>query len=378
MDVKLLIKRFFLVALAAVLAGGCGSGENNEIVERNDLGQDYREGLDLPAPSGGFVLSIGDETITSDKVIAPFTAQLRTVAQRADFEQFSKQVKPDIERFIVRQVSDILLYQQAKREAPDELDEALGKAVDAEVRKFIGRFEGDYAKAEAVLKEMGMDWASFKEYQKRIILRYSYMREQLPKPRPITYSELVKAYNKTKDEVFTTPARVKFQLIDIQPALLDVQDANQSRIEQARQLAKELLEKIDGGEDFGQLAEQYSHGPRQALGGLWKALEPNSLAEPYDILGKRAEEIESGQIAGPIEADGHIFIMRLVNKQARGVEPFEKVQKQIEEQIIKERREKAVYELRVKFVERAALSDMAGFVDFCVEEIYRAYNRQVD
>ena len=50
----------------------------------------------------------------------------------------------------------------------------------------------------------------------------------------------------------------------------------------------------------------------------------------------------------------------------------------IEEQIIKDRREKAVYELRVKFVERAALSDMDGFVDFCVEEIYRAYNRQVD
>jgi len=84
-------------------------------------------------------------------------------------------------------------------------------------------------------------------------------------------------------------------------------------------LAGELLGRIDNGEGFGALAGQYSHGHRRLFGGLWKPVQPESLAEPYDILAAEAEKIEPGRTTGPIEAANgeHIFIMKLEDKQSQ-------------------------------------------------------------
>ena len=110
----------------------------------------------------------------------------------------------------------------------------------------------------------------------------------------------------------------------IEPAKLDITDPNQDRREEARRLAGELVGRIKAGEDFGTLAQKYSHGLGWEIGKLW---QPGSLASPYDVLAAEAEKIEPGQIAGPIETAEHIFIMKLEEKQSASFEPFEKVQK---------------------------------------------------
>ncbi|MBN2456069.1 MAG: peptidyl-prolyl cis-trans isomerase [Sedimentisphaerales bacterium] len=374
---RFLIRRFFLAGIVAVVVSGCGGSESDK-VEGDALGGNYSEELDLPEPSGGFVLSVGDETITSAEVVRPLIRHLKRFAEGVTLEEFSRGVRADVEKLIITRVSDILVYQKAKAESPSEFDGALAKAADSEIRQFLMKFGGDYAKAEAALKEMGMDWISFKEQKKKAILSYSYMLEQIPEIEPVTYNELLEVYNKVKGEVFSTPERIRFRLIDIQPALIKVQDVNQTRQEQARALADELLERIDSGEDFGMLVQQYSQGPMQAQGGLWKSLEPNSLAVPYDVLGSSASTMKTGEIAGPIEVEGHIFIMKLEEKQAGYVEPFEQVQKQIEQKIIRARREKAIYDFRVKFVKQAALGNVDRFVGFCVERLYKACMQEVD
>lgn len=147
-----------------------------------------------------------------------------------------------------------------------------------------------------------------------------------------------------KDEFFFRRAVLRFRLIDIEPAKLEVTDPNQNRLEKAEELADELMGRLRTGEDFGELAKRYSNGHRAMFGGLWKPVEPGSLAKPYDILAGEAERIKPGQIAGPIKAGEHIFIMKLEDKQSAGFEPFEDVQSQVEAQIFFERRKKAVDE----------------------------------
>jgi parvulin-like peptidyl-prolyl isomerase len=242
------------------------------------------------------------------------------------------------------------------------------------VNKFIASYGGDSARAEQALKQMGMDWQGFKEYQKKMILSQSYIAMQLPQDRPITYSELIDCYNEMKDEVFTIPATIKFQLIDIEVSELEAADPNQSRLEQARGLASELMMRVRTGEDFSVLAKEYSG---VSFIPFSNPVQPGSLAAPYDVLADEAEKAKPGEIPEPVEAETgeHIFIMKLEEKYTKSVEPLEDVQKRVEATIIIDRRKKVIDELNARLVRQAELASNDEFIDFCLEQIYRTCNQ---
>ena len=387
-----------LLALVLLLSG-CAGGPWDSLqrdrpkftkAELALLAFPQREGL--PEPSGGFALAVGEQTVTSDEIIAPLAEQFSRIAQSSSFEQFKEQARPEIERVLLTRVSDILIFQQARKQAGlsspsegqgEQADEHVERLAQREVRKFVVGFGGDYARAEQALKQMGMDWADFKEYQKKMILSQSYIASQLPKQRPVTYSELLDCYNDMKDEFFATPAMIEFRLIDIQPEKLQMEEPNTSCREQAKKLVDELMRRLRAGEDFGELAKQYSHGHRASSGGLWKPVQPDSLARDYDVLAAQAKSIEPGQIAGPIETAAfpqsgvaeHIFIMRLEEKRQESVEPFEKVQSHVKAKVIFDRRKEAVDKLSARLVQQARLGRKNEFVDFCLKKIYQICNQ---
>ena len=368
-------KCVFVTVTALLITVGCASKKEAVFTreELDNLALPQKDGL--PKCSGGFVLAVCGETITSEEIIEPLVERFRQFAQRNDLQRFTQHIRPQIEQILTNKISNILLYEEAKKQAGKHIDEALEKAVKAEVSRFVVSFNGDYAKAEEELARMGMDWDSFREYQKKMILSQSYISSQIPEQKVITYSQLLDYYNKIKDQSYSIPAKLRFQLIDIEVAKLEITDPNKSRYQQAGELADELVRRLEAGTDFGELARKYSHGHRAMFGGLWKSVQPKSLAEPYDILARQAEKFESGQIAGPIAAGEHIFIMKLLGKNPKGFEPFEKIQQQIEAKITLECQKEAIDQLSSKLVQQADLAERGRFIDYCLEEIYRMSNQ---
>lgn len=361
--------------------GGCSDDTKLTLTDAELERIALTQKVELLRAEGEPVLVVGGETITCDGIINSPTElagmfispmeYLKPVAQTASFEQFKEKATSPLEIALANKISNILLYQLAKEKAPEHANEAVEKAAEAELRKFILGYGGDEVKADEALKKMGMDRNSFKEKQKRFILIQSYVATILPDNRPITYRELMNCYNNMKDKYFSSPAVIQFRLIDIQPVELKLSDPNQERLEAAKKLANELLQRIRAGEDFGQLAEQYSHGHRRAFGGLWQPLNPQSLVKPYDILVTEAEKLQPGQITGPIEAEEHIFIMKLEDKRSSTYEPFEKVQRQLEEKIITDRRQEAIDKINATVMQHIALEEKKEFLVFCLEKIYR-------
>ena len=365
-----------LSVLILVLSGGCNSNSAADS-ERRELTQKIK----LVEASGGYVLMVGGETLTSDEIIDSRTRlnglfvspkdYFGPVAQTSGLEQFKERAKGQLEEIIMGKISNILLYQHAKKQAKGNIDEGLEKTAQNEYRRFVLGFGGDQARADEELKLRQMDKKSFMEQQKRAILIEWYMASKIPDVGPVTYREMMDCYNRIKDKYFARIAKIRFRLIDIQPAKLELKDPNQDRLQLGREWADKLMERIKSGEDFGKLAKQYSHDDWKDFGGLWRAVQPSSLAAPYDILAIEADKMEAGEVAGPIVTKEHIFIMKLQEKQIAGYEPFDDVQELVKQKVLSDRRGEVINQLNSEIRREAKLSRTDKFVDFCLEKIYR-------
>lgn len=373
-----------LSVLIMGVLGGCKSGTSEAELERQALTRK----IELVEAGGGYVLMVGGETLTSDEIIDSRTliSQLYIspkeyfgpLAQTGDYEQFKERAEGQLEEIIMDKITSILFYQNIKRQAGGNIEEGLEKAAQNEYRKFVLGFGGNQARAEDELKLRQMDKKSYIEQQKKAILIQWYMASKFPYNRPVTYNELVDCYNRIKDKYFARAAKIRFRLIDIQPARLEVTDPNQNRWQLGKLLANKLLGLIKSGHDFGELAKQYSHGNWSQFGGLWRPVQPLSLAAPYDILAVEAGKMEPGDVSGPIVTNEHIFIMKLEEKQIAGYESFENVQDLVREKILSDRRSEVIDKLNAEIRQEARLSRTDKFVDFCLEKIYRISNTGIE
>ena len=369
-----------LLVLIIVLLGGCNSGTTEAEKERQALTQR----IELIEAEGGYVLMVGGQTLTSDEIIDSRTElnglyvspkeYFKPVAQAVDFEQFKERVKATLEKIIMSKITNILFYQHAKRQAGSNVDEALEKAAQNEYRRFVLSFAGNEARAEDELKQRKMDKKSFMEEQKKSLLIQWYIASKMPNNRPVTYHEMRDCYDRIKDKYFARAAKIRFRLIDIQPEKLELKDPNEDRQKLAKEWANKLLALIKSGEDFGELAKKYSYGNWREFGGLWREIQPSSLAAPYDVLATEADKMEPGDVTGPIVTKQHIFIMKLEEKQIAGYEPFEDVQDLVKQKILLDRRSEVVDKLNADIRREAKLSNTDKFVDFCLEKIYRISN----
>jgi hypothetical protein len=291
--------------------------------------------------------------------------------------EFKEKAKANVDDFVTNKIFDILLYQEGRKKLGENKD-ALDKAVEEEVRKFVVGLDNDTARAEAELKKGGLSWNGFRKEQQKILLSQSYLAAQMPEnPEPITHSQMLEVYDQIKDKEFKQEARLQFRLIDIQPDKVALSDPNVNAQRAARQLAIDILKKINDGNDFGQLAKEYSNDFRRAYDGLWETMNPDSVASPYDALVSQSQKIEVGQVAGPIEVDGHIFIMKLEQNHPATVEPFANVQKTVEARIRHNRQVKIRKEITEKLMNKATIGDKDAFVDYCLEEIHRKSKEEI-
>lgn len=370
----------YLPVLIVLFAGGCDSSQKrltDAELQRVALTQK----IELVEAAGGLVLMVGGETLSSDQIIesplplsdvsVPPIEYFRPIAQASGLEQFKERARRQLEEIVIDRISTMLLYQYVKKQAGDNMDEVLQKAAESEYRKFVLGFGADQAKADEALEKRGLDRKSYMERQKRNILFDSYVRPKLPNNTQLTYRELMDCYERMKDKSFARVARITFRLIDVQPDKLQVTDPNADRVRLATELAGGLLTRIRSGEDFGELAKQYSHGDLGAFGGLWRPVQPASLAAPYNVLAVKAASMEPDQVAGPIAAEGHVFILKLEDKQSAGYEPFEQVQEQVREQLVFERQKEIFDQLNARIMQQAELGRTDEFIDFCLEKIYR-------
>jgi hypothetical protein len=364
-----------IVVLTLALVGGCGGNKKSSLTAEEI---DRLTQAQQPEPAG--VLLVSGERITYDEIVgvafergadATLGERLVEFARVAPRDQFIEQARGRVLLEVNNRITNIILYRWAARELGDGVEEGLNQMVEKEFRRFVLENGGNSAAAEAALQERGTTRAAYKESLKKEILTQYALSSRLSSNRPVSYSELVTAYEEMKDPTFVDPGLVQFRLIDIQVSQMAAADPNSDPLATARALAEHLVTRACDGDDFGAMAEQYSHGFRASAGGLWPERDPEALAEPYDVLADIALKIEPGEIAGPIVAPGRFFVMKLEQKQAKRYRPLADVQEQVEARIRADRRAEALQALDAEIAEQAEMASTERFVTDCLGRLYR-------
>lgn len=132
------------------------------------------------------------------------------------------------------------------------------------------------------------------------------------KATPPTPADIERAYQEYKGRLNSGP-RVDLEILMI-PKKYGDED-----VRAARQFAQTLVDRARRGDDFAQLAKDYSEGPAASTGG-----EINRPVQPAELgpeLGKVVGALQPGQVSDPIAAEGRFVIFKLIDRVANPVAP---------------------------------------------------------
>ncbi len=101
--------------------------------------------------------------------------------------------------------------------------------------------------------------------------------------------------------------------------------------EAARQRAEEVLAKVRAGGDFAALARELSEDPGSALrGGDLGFAASGRMVQPYE---EAVSKLKPGETSGLVESGFGYHIIRLHERRAAGVAPFEEVRPMLEARV---------------------------------------------
>lgn len=105
--------------------------------------------------------------------------------------------------------------------------------------------------------------------------------------------------------------------------------------------AQSLIEELEGGADFAELARENSTGPSGPSGGALGWFGPGQMVPAFD---EAVQDMEAGEVAGPVQTQFGWHVIRLNETRQRDIPALEEVRPQIEEQVRTEAATEAVEE----------------------------------
>jgi peptidyl-prolyl cis-trans isomerase SurA len=265
-------------------------------------------------------------------------------AARVDPAKVGSFLQENNARILQEAIDELLLVQKAEDTGLKVRPEYLKEVIE-NIKK-ENHITSDEQLKEQLARE-GMSLDDLKRNIERSILRRQILARDVEPKAAVSDAEVLADYEAHKAE-YTRPATVKLQEILVKG------DGD------ARAEAQGLVGRARAGEDFAALARAHSAAPTRASGGDLGTLARGDMSPDLE---KAAFALAPGQISDPIPtADGGYRILRLADKTAESVVPFDEVKTAIRQRLaqgrqsheydsyVAELREKAIIDVRVREV----------------------------
>ncbi len=232
------------------------------------------------------VAKVGDEVITSmelDRYLTPVVRQLGDAYRGDELNMRIVQAK----RAALKQLIErkLLTAEAKKREL---------EIPEVEVEKQMDKVRSGFTAEEdfrAFLEEEGLTLEKMRDIVKDDLVARVLVQEKVAKHVTILPSQ-IHDYYQTHVSDYMQPGYVHMYQILVKKEPAD--DAGRTR-------AEKIMEELNRGGSFTQLAKMYSEGPKKETGGLWGVVEEGFFGEDMVDVEKAAFNLEPGNYSPIIE-----------------------------------------------------------------------------
>jgi peptidyl-prolyl cis-trans isomerase C len=225
----------------------------------------------------------------------------------------------DLYRQVLEQLIAIhLLQEDAKAQGVTVSDDEVQQAVAARKRNFPS--EDVYKKA---LAEAGVTEKDLRDRAREQLMLQKYVETKLAPKAAVSDQAVRDFYDKHKTEM-KVPERLhlKHILIAVNP------QAQPAEREKARQKAQDILKRLQAGEDFGKLAQQYSDDPgSKTRGGDLGPIAKGQTAPQFEAAAFALKK--PNDLSPVVEAPYGFQVIQLVQREEPSILAFDQVKDRI-------------------------------------------------
>ncbi|NBF41107.1 MAG: peptidylprolyl isomerase [Spirochaetes bacterium] len=280
-------------------------------------------------PDGEPVAVVNGSALSNERfndAVARNEMQMRRQSQGAPISE--TQLNDMKSNILEGMINEELLYQEAQQQGIS--------ASESEVEQQIQQYKGQYGEEgfASALANAGMNEEQLRSEISRSLTIQNLLEEEVTSGIDVTDEE-VREFYEENTQMFEESQSVKASHI-----LIDTRDAETEEAkEEARARAEDLLEQLEGGADFAELAREYSEGPSAQNGGSLPQFSRGEMVPPFE---EAAFALEAGEISDVVETRFGFHIIRVEEKSEGGATPYEEVEPQIAQYLEQQKQQEAV------------------------------------
>jgi peptidyl-prolyl cis-trans isomerase SurA len=268
-----------------------------------------------PELANGIAVIIGDAVITYKDVQMAIEEDLDFLQRRyANQPQVFNQKAAEIrESKLQEMVDNQLVLQEFKRAGYVIPDSWIQSRINEDMRRYWG---GDRLTMTKTLQQQGTTFEAYRaRIREREILRQMW-QTKVPRDPLISPAKIENYYVQHRDD-FKLEDQAKLRIIAL----------TNSPTGSIKEMAKEIVTKLDQKVPFEELARIYSQDSKAAEGGERGWMERKEMRDDFR---KVAFTLNPGEHSGPIEAPEGIYIIQVVDKKVSYTKSLSEVRDEIE------------------------------------------------
>jgi parvulin-like peptidyl-prolyl isomerase len=282
-----------------------------------------------------------------ERVVAKVNGQIITLSEfqsrqiaaaqgaRVDPANVGAYLRQNNAKILQDAIDEILLLQKAEDAGIKAPPQWIDEAIDG-IRK-DNKITTDEQFQEALERE-GLTLAELRQNIEHGVIRRAIMQRDIQPKIEATESELLAEYEKLKATEFTKPPTVTLQEILVKEDL------------GGETLAREIVGKARGGEEFETLARTYSQAPSRSHGGELGQLAQGELNPNLEAV---AFALPVGGVSDPIPVEGGYRIIKVTAKTSGSTTPYEAAKEKVRDRLMMARFETA-YEAYMQELRKTA------------------------
>jgi peptidyl-prolyl cis-trans isomerase SurA len=290
----------FMALCAALLASPAAAQEKGKILE------------EVVARVNNDVITRGD----LDRARAQLDDELRQECPACTPDQITTRAAAQ-EKDLLRDLIDNSLMVQRAKDMDINVETDVVKRLD-EIRQDNKLASMD--DLERRVSESGLDYQDFKDNIRKQLFQQEVIRREVGSKIIPDHSEALKYYEEHKED-FVLP-----ETVVLRELFVSTENKASSDVPALQKKADGLLQRVKGGEDFGELAKRFSDGSTAKQGGDLGTFKRGQLAPNLEA---EVFKLQRMQVTDVMPTKTGFEILQVMEHYAAGLQPEEKVDSQI-------------------------------------------------